>query len=104
MEPACWLIASLTRKPVITLALLRASWAKPGKILSANRSMTPRFWLLDTAMAAEIPAAIREKYLRAMPIGRMATPDEIAAVVAFLASDAASYLAGTTIDANGGLY
>jgi 3-oxoacyl-[acyl-carrier protein] reductase len=60
--------------------------------------------IVDTAMAAEIPEALRERYLRTAPIGRMATPDEIAAVVLFLVSDAASYLAGATIDANGGLY
>jgi glucose 1-dehydrogenase len=48
------------------------------------------------------PAALA-KLNNAIPIGRMAQPEEIASVVAFLASDAASYLAATTIFADGGI-
>lgn len=40
--------------------------------------------------------------VREIPLGRTATPDDVAAVFVFLASDAASYLQGTTIDVNGG--
>ena len=39
----------------------------------------------------------------AIPLGRMAQPEEIGSVVAFLAGDGASYLNGTTIFADGGL-
>ena len=39
----------------------------------------------------------------AIPIGRMAEPSEIGSVVAFLAGDGASYLAATTIFADGGI-
>lgn len=47
--------------------------------------------------------AARAAVATAPPIGRMATPDEIASVICFLASDAASYLVGAAVDANGGL-
>ena len=39
----------------------------------------------------------------AIPLGRMARPEEIASVVTFLAGDGASYVTGTTIFADGGL-
>ncbi|NYT84161.1 SDR family NAD(P)-dependent oxidoreductase [Pollutimonas harenae] len=41
---------------------------------------------------------------QAIPLGRMATPREIAMPVAFLCSDAASYICGTILDVNGGVY
>ena len=39
----------------------------------------------------------------AIPLGRMAKPEEIASVVAFLAGDGASYMTATTIFADGGI-
>lgn len=47
--------------------------------------------------------ALMEKLDAAIPLGRMAKPEEIASVVAFLASDAASYVTATTIFADGGM-
>ena len=40
---------------------------------------------------------------KAIPMGREGRPNEVANVIAFLASDAASYLCGETIEVNGGL-
>ena len=42
-------------------------------------------------------------YVAGIPLGRVGTPEEVASVIAFLASDAASYLSGETIEINGGM-
>jgi glucose 1-dehydrogenase len=47
--------------------------------------------------------ALLKKLDDAIPVGRMAQPEEIASVVAFLAGDGASYLTATTIFADGGI-
>src|SRR3954463_15286749 len=46
---------------------------------------------------------IMQNLRKAIPMGREGRPDEVAGVIAFLASDAASYLCGETIEINGGL-
>lgn len=59
---------------------------------------------IDTDMTRELPEAQREALLTQIPLGRLGQAEEIAKVVAFLASDAASYVTGTTIPVNGGMY
>jgi len=43
-------------------------------------------------------------YVAGIPLGRVGTPDEVASVICFLASNASSYLAGETIEINGGMF
>ena len=42
-------------------------------------------------------------YVGMIPLGRVGAPSEVASVVAFLASDAASFLCGETVEVNGGM-
>ena len=56
-----------------------------------------------TDMIAALSAERQEALTAAVPLGRMATPKEIAAVIAFIASDAAGYITGAVIPVDGGL-
>ncbi len=59
--------------------------------------------LVRTELMAEALEKREEQYLSRIPLNRIAEPKEIASVVVFLASDAASYITGATIDASGGM-
>jgi 3-oxoacyl-[acyl-carrier protein] reductase len=71
-----------------------------GRGITAN-VVAPGF--IETDMTAELPAERREAYVKAIPCGRMAQPEEVAGVVRFLASDAAGYISGAVIPVDGGL-
>ena len=59
---------------------------------------------IATEMSDKVPEEIRENAKKQISLGRFGKPEEIAGVVSFLASDAASYISGQTIIADGGLY
>ena len=60
--------------------------------------------LIDTDMAAAIPAEARHSLLAQVPLGRMGTAREVAEMVGFLAGDGAGYVTGQVFHVNGGLY
>ena len=64
-------------------------------------SVAPGF--IETQMTAKLPEAVRAAILARIPLGRMGAPEEVADVVAFLATRA-SYVQGSVIHLNGGMY
>jgi acetoacetyl-CoA reductase len=56
----------------------------------------------STEMVSAINPAVLEKIVAGIPVGRLGTPEEVAEICAFLASDMASFITGATIAVNGG--
>ncbi|KFN44569.1 acetoacetyl-CoA reductase [Arenimonas oryziterrae] len=82
----------------LTMALAREV-ARKGVTVN---SISPGY--IQTAMTAAIPDEVRNQMIANIPMGRMGQPDDIAQAVAFLCSDAASYLTGVNLPVNGGLF
>lgn len=58
----------------------------------------------DTAMVAAVRPDIRERIIAAVPVGRLGKPEEVAAAIVYLVSDAAAFITGETLSINGGQY
>ena len=58
----------------------------------------------DTAMVAAVRPDIRERIIAAVPVGRLGKPEEVAAAIAYLVSEAAAFITGETLSINGGQY
>lgn len=64
--------------------------------------ITPGF--IQSDMTQNLPETLKESMLKNIPLGRFGSGQDVAEVVAFLASDAAEYLTGATIPVNGGMH
>ncbi|HTL98709.1 MAG TPA: 3-oxoacyl-ACP reductase FabG [Holophagaceae bacterium] len=68
--------------------------------VTAN-AVTPGY--IETDMTAGLPDDVKAEFTKQIPLGRMGSPADIAAAVAFLASDEAAYVTGQVISVNGGM-
>jgi len=59
---------------------------------------------IATTLGATTGQAVAEDYARRVPVGRIGAPAEVAAAIAFLASEGASFVNGAVIDVNGGMF
>jgi 3-oxoacyl-[acyl-carrier protein] reductase len=103
-------VGSVGNPGQINYAAAKAAVAGMSRALArelGSRSITvncvaPGF--IDTDMTRSMPEAQRSALLSQVPLGRLGTPEDIAAVVLFLASDGAAYITGSTLHVNGGMY
>ena len=59
---------------------------------------------IQTDMTDKLSEEVKTAYIKAIPLGRLGQPEDIANAVKYLASDEAGYVTGTTIHVNGGMY
>ena len=76
----------------------------PGATIPESQEVVSRFspWSTSGASRESMPEEHRERLKRVYPLRRLGTPDDIAHAVAFLASDAASFITGQTLSVSGG--
>jgi 3-oxoacyl-[acyl-carrier protein] reductase len=72
-----------------------------GRNVTVN-AVAPGF--IETEMTAGLPESARTEYVKLIPVGRLGTAEEVAAVVAFLVRPESGYITGQVIGVNGGLY
>src|SRR5690606_15744658 len=57
---------------------------------------------INTPMIGDVPDRVRQQWMESIALGRLGEPAEIASAIAFLLSDAASYITAALLDVNGG--
>jgi meso-butanediol dehydrogenase/(S,S)-butanediol dehydrogenase/diacetyl reductase len=80
---------------------IRVNCVCPGFVVTA---MQTRELAWEAALRGIEPDAVKAMWIEATPLARLETPDDVAKVVAFLASEDAAFLTGEAISVNGGAY
>ena len=83
------------------IALTKSFARELGKRNICINAIAPGFIL--TEMTEQLPDKVKEEYIANIPLKRAGTPEDVAEVVCFLISPAASYITGTVINVSGGL-
>ena len=79
---------------------IRVNAVCPGYV---RTSMQDREVIWEGKLRGMSPEAVREQYIAETPLGRLEEPEDVAAIVVFLASDLAGFLTGEAINASGGV-
>lgn len=80
---------------------LTRTWARELGPFGITVNLVAPGWI-PVERHADAPAAVRDAYLADVPLGRLGAPADVAALVTFLASDAAGFITGERIAVNGG--
>ncbi len=83
------------------IALTKSTAREVGSRNITVNAIAPGF--IISAMTDQLPAEMKEEVLKRIPLGRFGTPDEIAELVAFLASERAGYITAQVISIDGGI-
>jgi 3-oxoacyl-[acyl-carrier protein] reductase len=84
--------------------LIGLTMAMAREVASRNitcNAVAPGF--IETSMTAALSEEFKQNAVKAIPLGRVGTPDDIATAVCFLASEEASYITGHVLNVNGGM-